>query len=52
MFTEQFFDLLLNLNEDWKVSNVKADYKSEELTIQIDFIAKKANCPKTNELCS
>lgn len=52
MFTEQFFDLLLNLNEDWKVSNVKANYNSEELTIQIDYIAKEAICPQTNELCS
>ncbi len=51
MFTHQFFDLLLNLNEDWQVVEVKADYKDLGVTLKISYIGKKAECPNTLEMC-
>lgn len=50
-FTEQFFDLVLDLDENWQVVSVKADYKKKEVEIDIDYIGKKAECPRTFELC-
>lgn len=50
-FTEQFFDLLLELDENWKVDTVKADYKEKEVEIHISYIESKAECPGTYELC-
>lgn len=51
MFTHQFFDLLLNLDEDWQVKKVEADYKSSDIKIIVEFIGKHAECPKTLEIC-
>lgn len=45
MFTKQFFDLLLNLEDDWQVDNVEADYSKEEVYIQIKYIGKRAKDP-------
>ena len=52
MFTHQFFDLLLNLDDNWQVSKVEADYSTSDIKILINFIGKKAHCPETFELCS
>jgi transposase len=52
MFTHQFFDLLLNLDSDWQVSKVEADYLVSDIKIVIKFIGKRALCPDTFELCS
>lgn len=51
MFTHQFFDLLLNLEEDWQVKNVEADYRLSDIKITIEFIGKQAECPNTLEMC-
>lgn len=51
MFTQQFFDLLLNLDEDWQVTGVDADYKSEEITININHVSVEALCPESMEMC-
>ncbi len=51
MFTHQFFDLLLNLDDNWQVKNVTADYKTEEITIEISFIGKQATCSESFDLC-
>ena len=51
MFTHQFFDLLLNLEEDWQVKNVEADYKLSDINITIEFIGKQVKCPNTLEMC-
>ena len=45
MFTRQFLDLLLDLNENWKVSSYDADCKKEEVYINIEYIVKKAEHP-------
>ena len=52
MFTRQFFDLLLDLNENWKVSSVDADYKKEEVYIDIEYIGKKAEHPDNMDMLS
>ena len=41
MFTHQFFDLLLNLTDDWQVKDVRADYKNNEVFIDIKHIGNK-----------
>lgn len=51
MFTHQFFDLLLNLDEDWQVKKVEADYRLSDIKIIIEFIGKQAECPNTLEMC-
>ena len=52
MFTHQFFDLLLNLDANWQVVKVEADYAISDIKIVIKFIGKKVHCPETMELCS
>jgi len=52
MFSEQFFDLLLNFGDDWKVDQVKVDFKTEEVDIFVIYIGSKAECPESEELCS
>ncbi len=49
MFTHQFFDLLLNLDYNWQVTDVIADYNTEEITIKVKYIAKRAVCPTSLE---
>ena len=51
MFIHQFFDLLLNLDENWQVKQVEADYKLSEIKIIIEFTGKQAECPNTLEMC-
>ncbi len=51
MFTHQFFDLLLNLDEYWQVKSVKADYRLSDVNILIEFTGKQAECPNTKDLC-
>lgn len=52
MFSEQFFDLLLNIGDDWKVYDVKVDFITNEVDIFISFIGDKATCPDAGELCA
>lgn len=51
MFTHQFYDLLLNLDECWQVQNVEADFRLSDVIVTIDYIGKQAECPDTNEMC-
>lgn len=50
MFTHQFFDLLLNLDEDWQVTKVDADYRLSDVNITIEHMGKQAECPTTMEM--
>jgi len=43
MFSEQFFDLLLNFGDDWKVDDVKVNFNLEEVDIFVIYIGKKLN---------
>ena len=51
MFSTQFFDLLLNFGDEWKVDDVNVDFKSEEVDIFISYIGDKAECPITLDFC-
>ena len=50
MFSEQFFDIILNFGDSWKVTKVEVDFKTEEVDVFIDFIEKKAECPVLGDL--
>ena len=52
MFSEQFFDLLLDFGDDWKVDTVKADFLLEEVDIFVSYVGSKAECSDTMEMCS
>ncbi len=47
MFTHQFFDILLNLDDNWQVYDVDANYKEEDVIIKIKYIGKEVVCPIT-----
>lgn len=51
MFSEQFFDLLLDFGDNWKVDNVKVNFLKEEVDVYVIYIGKKAECPETHEMC-
>src|SRR5680860_326940 len=51
MFSEQFFDLLLNFGDDWKVDDVKVNSLSGEVDVFVSFIGSKAECPDSLEMC-
>jgi transposase len=51
MFTHQFYDLLLDLDDNWQVVNTTADYKALTVHLEIKYIGSAAMCPNTNELC-
>jgi len=52
MFSEQFFDLLLNFGDDWKVESIKVDVNKEEVDVFVKYLEKKAEDPNTKELCN
>ena len=51
MFSEQFFDLVLNFGDEWKVTKVGLNIKTEEVDVFIEYIEDKAEDPETFELC-
>ncbi len=51
MFSEQLFNLILNLGDDWKVAQVNANIKIEEVDVFIEYIGKEGEDPDTCELC-
>ena len=51
MFSEQFFDLLLDFGDDWKVNQVSVNSLTEEVDATIEFISKVAEDPDTLEGC-
>ncbi|MGB3923646.1 MAG: hypothetical protein WBL00_06945, partial [Bacteroidales bacterium] len=51
MFSEQFFDLLLDFGDDWKVNQVSVNSLTEEVDVTIEFISKVAEDPDTLEGC-
>ena len=50
-FTEQFFDLLLDLDGNWRVTTVRSNDKDMEAFIDIEDVGKQAWCRKTFDLC-
>ncbi len=50
MFSEQFFDLLLDFGDEWKVERVYVNIKTEEVDVYIEYIGKTAEDPDTLSL--
>jgi transposase len=50
MFSEQFFDIILNFGDDWKVESVALNSKTEEVDVFVEFKGKKPEHPSTLEL--
>ena len=45
MFSEQLFDLTMNLDDEWKVELVKANFKTEEVDLYVEYTVKKPKIP-------
>lgn len=41
MFTEQFFDLLLDFGADWEVKKVESDQEADEVDIYVEYIGRE-----------
>ena len=41
MFTEQFFDLLLNFGADWIVKDVRTDLETNEVDIDVEYFGRE-----------
>ena len=52
MFSEQFFDILLNFGDSWIIDDVKVNFQLEEVDIYVHYIGSKAECPETREMYS
>lgn len=48
----QYFDLLLNLTDDWQVTDISTNYKLKEIRLTITHIGKQCECPDSFDLCS
>jgi transposase len=51
MFSEQFFDLLLDFGDTWRVFKVSVNIKTEEVDVFIEYNGKEAEDPVTKEMC-
>jgi len=51
MFTENFFNILLSLEEGWVVKSVNSDIKKSEVSIIIECLLKEIEDEQTGELC-
>jgi len=52
MFSEELFEIILNLGKSWKVSKVVADLKIEEVDVFVEYIDDKADNLSTNAVCA
>ena len=41
MFTEQFFDLLLDFGADWEVKKVDSDREADEVDIYVEYLGSE-----------
>ena len=51
MFTENFFTLLLDLEDGWVVKSVESNINSSEVFIHIECLLKEFEDQKTGEIC-
>jgi transposase len=52
MFTENFFNLLLNFENDWVVKRVETDFIKGEIQLHIECLAKQIEDDETGYICS
>ncbi len=51
-FISQYFDLLLNLTDDWQVTDISTHFKLKEIRLTITHIGKQCECPESFDICS
>lgn len=51
MFTENFFTLLLNLEDGWVVKSVESNLKTSEIYIHVEYLSNEFEDPETGEKC-
>ncbi len=51
MSPEDLYKIVLNIDENWSVSNVQLDNKQEEVIVTLFYNKAKAIDPITSELC-
>ena len=49
MFTEGFFNIILNLGNSWKVTDVQTDIERKEVDVFLEYKGKTAESPTTDE---
>ncbi len=52
MFSEQFFDLVLNFGDNWEITKVELNVKTEEVDVYVAYRDAIAEDPDTMEKCS
>ncbi len=52
MTPEDFYKIILEIDENWTVTSIELDDKQEEVNVLISYNKSKARDPATNEECS
>jgi transposase len=52
MSPEELYKIILEIDENWEVTSIKADELNEEVFVMINYIKSKAIDPITGEECS
>jgi len=52
MTPEDFYKIILEIDENWTVTSIDLDDKQEEVNVLISYNKPKARYPVTNEECS
>ena len=52
MTPEDFYKIILEIDENWTVTSIELDDKEEEVNVHISYNNSKARDPVTNEECS
>lgn len=52
MTPEDFYKIILEIDENWTVTSIELDDKEEEVNVRIRYNKSKARDPATNEECS
>jgi transposase len=51
VFTENFFTLLLNLEDGWSVRSIRSDLNASEVYIKIECQLREFSDPETEDIC-
>jgi len=49
--SKQFLDIILDLDENWRVEEFVANHKINEVEIRVLYVGKQAKCPSTLDFC-
>lgn len=51
MDTDKFYDILLNLDNNWKVVGTRTDIREKEIEIYVEYIGKEGEDPHSGDHC-